>query len=231
MSYYLMHRGWMDHHLFKDQPYSEREAWEYLIANANYAPTKYRQAGKIYDIPRGAKATSYRDLAGHWKWSVGKVIRFLKLLNTDGMISLKTEHNFVEIYLVNYEAYQNPNFTNGTETEQERNTLGTATDTKVKKVKEGKRKTNKEKISLESLSVDHNAEWLAQKRAEGRYQMHDEHFVLEQFKQYCLSKGKKYDNYLAAYRNAFEWEKFNPKQGAATKDDRARSAVLRGLGA
>lgn len=77
------------------------------------------------------------------------------------------------------------------------------------------RTRKKSKITLDDLSVDHNAEWLAMKRCEGRYLLHDEHFVLEQFKQYCRSKGKKYADYLEAYRNAFEWERCQPKAGAS----------------
>ncbi len=68
----------------------------------------------------------------------------------------------------------------------------------------------KKKIGLEELSVEHNLEWLSQKRAAGKYLAHDEHFILEQFKQYCLAKGKKYADYLQAYRNAFEWDKCQP---------------------
>lgn len=142
-----MHRGWMEHYLFKGQAYSEREAWEYCIANANFSPSKYRQAQITYDIPRGCIATSYRDLASKWKWSPNKAIRFLKLLQIENMISLKTEHNFVHIYIVNYDAYQSGSQAIGTDTEQERNTGGTRVDTetdtnvkKTKKVKEGQRK-------------------------------------------------------------------------------------------
>lgn len=86
------------------------------------------------------------------------------------------------------------------------------------------------KISLESLSIDHNREWLAEKRSQGRYLLHDENFILEHFKNYCRSKGKKYANYLAAYRNSFEWESCQPKPihgGNPTKEDRAKAAVMR----
>lgn len=143
MSFYLMHRGWRDHHLFKDQPYSDGEAWEHLISTANYAPSKFRRSNNLYDIPRGDLATSYRALGEKWKWSTNKVIRFLKLLQCDKMISLKTEHNFLQITLVNYEAYQNPNQEKETLTEQRRNSDGdrkkTETNTNQKKDKEIKK--------------------------------------------------------------------------------------------
>lgn len=152
MSFYLMHRGWRDHHLFKDQPYSDGEAWEYLIASANFVLGKYRQANKLYEIPRGDLATSFRSLGEKWKWSTNKVIRFLRLLENDAMISLKTEHNFLQITLANYETYQNPYQEKETERKQSRNTDGdrkkTETNTNVKKDKELKEEKEK------SLEVD-----------------------------------------------------------------------------
>lgn len=66
------------------------------------------------------------------------------------------------------------------------------------------------KVSLAELSVDHVRDWLAEKRVQGKYLAHDEHFILEQFKNYCLSKGKHYADYVAGYRNAFEWDRCQP---------------------
>lgn len=75
-------------------------------------------------------------------------------------------------------------------------------------------RSSSKKVSLNELSVDHISEWLTRKRAEGKYLNHDEYFVLEQFKNYCESKGKRYANYVAAYRNAFEWGRCKPKEGS-----------------
>lgn len=87
------------------------------------------------------------------------------------------------------------------------------------------------KVSVEDLTVDHIRDWLSEKRSQGRYLMHDEHFVLDQFKNYCQSKGKQYADYIAGYRNAFEWERCQPKNagGQPNKEDRAKAAVARGL--
>lgn len=65
---------------------------------------------------------------------------------------------------------------------------------------------------LENLSVSHIEDWLSEKRSQGKYVKHDEHEVLEQFKDYCRSKGKTYKDYVAAYRNAFKWERCQPKE-------------------
>jgi ribosomal protein L19E len=96
------------------------------------------------------------------------------------------------------------------------------------------RKAGRQKLSLEELSLSHNAAWLAEKRAMGKYLQHDEDFILEYFKNYCKSKGKTYADPLAGYRNAFEWSSCQPKPnggGVKTKDDRARAAVLRAAAA
>jgi len=62
------------------------------------------------------------------------------------------------------------------------------------------------KITLDELSISHISDWLANKRMEGKYIYVDEFVLLEKFKNYCLSKGRTYKDYIAAYRNAFEWD-------------------------
>lgn len=86
------------------------------------------------------------------------------------------------------------------------------------------------RVNLSELSVDHIKDWLAQKRIKGRYLYHDEYHVLDQFKNYCESKGKKYENYIAGYRNAFEWDRCQPKAGINNNDKHQRTleAAARG---
>lgn len=150
MSFYLMHRGWMDHHLFRNQTYSEREAWEYLIATANYAVSKFRQGQQLFEIFRGEIATSYRSLAIKWRWSPNKVIRFLKLLIIDSMIDIKTEHGFLRIIICNYEDYQSPVILDGTAVEHEQNSDGTQTNTNQKKINN---KTSKQRVLEGDFSI------------------------------------------------------------------------------
>lgn len=75
----------------------------------------------------------------------------------------------------------------------------------------------KGKITLENLSVLHIADWLSEKRKSGKYVKHDENAILELFKDYCKAKGKVYKDYVAAYRNAFEWDKCQPKPSKIDK--------------
>lgn len=61
-------------------------------------------------------------------------------------------------------------------------------------------------VALADLTVDHVAEWLAEKRSTGRYRDIDEHALLEKFKDYCLARNPKYRDFVAAFRNSFGWE-------------------------
>lgn len=87
-------------------------------------------------------------------------------------------------------------------------------------------------VSLEELAVDHIAIWLARKRTEGKYRDHDEYRIVEIFKDFCKSTGKKYEDYVAALRNAFDWDRCQPAKLANTggsKAQSAREALVRGL--
>lgn len=112
---------------------------------------------------------------------------------------------FREKSKVNNNVTETKRYSNANVTPPEQNRTDTDTD-KIKK-----KKDKKEKVTFESLSVEHVEEWLVKKRQEGRYQRHDAHEVLEKFKDYCLAKKVKYDDYVAAYRNAFDWDKCQPK--------------------
>lgn len=84
----------------------------------------------------------------------------------------------------------------------------------------------KTKIGLKELSVDHISEWLEGKRAGGKYLTIDEHRLLEMFKDYCTSKGRTYKDYIAGFRNAFEWSNA-PRKGeenAKTRTGGSRSS-------
>lgn len=85
------------------------------------------------------------------------------------------------------------------------------------------RKRSSPSITLDDLSLNHIEEWLLHKRTQGKYVHHDEHFILEYFKNYCKSKGKTYDDYIAALRNAFEWSACQPKSGGSARSGNRQS--------
>jgi len=65
---YFMQRGWQEHPFFADEPFTTREAWEWLIAEAYWRDNRVR-AGKFYvALKRGQLCASVRHLADCWQW-------------------------------------------------------------------------------------------------------------------------------------------------------------------
>lgn len=112
--------------------------------------------------------------------------------------------------------------TSETETERE--------NTNTKRARE-KSASREEKI--EALSLNDISGWLAEKRANGRYLTIDEQALLEMFKDYCRAKKPKYVDFVAAFRNAFNWENAPTKgnkhgvSSPASKTDRAKASLRR----
>lgn len=85
------------------------------------------------------------------------------------------------------------------------------------------KKSEKLKISLEDLSINHIEDWLIEKRVSGKYLTIDEYRLLEVFKDYCQSNNKTYKDYVAAFRNSFEWNN-TPKLRRTTNERTQQTA-------
>ena len=113
--FFLVYRGVFDD--FKRKPYSELEAWLWLIASAGYDDNE--DLGRIY--------TTFSELAKDWNWTCGKekrghvvrVKRFLQKLQENERVTLcynnrvnllqscyKVVTRDVTITILNYAAYQ-----------------------------------------------------------------------------------------------------------------------------
>lgn len=113
MSYYLLHRGWLDHELFgEDEPFCRRAAWAWLIEHAAYTARQVRIAGKLVTLQRGQLTFSLRYLARAWGWGHERVRRFLRDLAERDMIETANvtggETPQTVITICNYERYQAP---------------------------------------------------------------------------------------------------------------------------
>ena len=110
-----------------DEPYCMRSAWDYILLNANFEDVKIMRRGQLVEVKRGQMITSLRELSNEWKWSTGKVTRFLNRLEKENMILKKDTKNGTLLTVVNYEVYQGWENTNETPTEHQRNTNETPT--------------------------------------------------------------------------------------------------------
>ena len=86
--YFVVPRGWRGDPVFQDQPFSEREAWLWLLENAAWKDQCRRL--KQFTVPenRGQVAASSRYLADAWKWPEPRVRRFRDRLIKAGKISV-----------------------------------------------------------------------------------------------------------------------------------------------
>ena len=88
---YTISRAVFEHPAFKSEPFTEREAWVWLIGEAQWKSNRKRINGQIVELERGQLSHSIRFLSIRWAWSISRVNRFLKRLKTETMIETENE--------------------------------------------------------------------------------------------------------------------------------------------
>lgn len=100
-------RSIQNHWLFKEKrTFSKFEAWIYLLMEANHSKAKVPIGNQIVTAERGQRLTSILTLSDLFNWSRFKVKTFLDLLESDGMLEVKTTSKYTLITIVNYDFYQ-----------------------------------------------------------------------------------------------------------------------------
>ncbi len=121
--YYRMARGWMENDFFSPEPFTEREAWQWLIEQAAWRATSIRIKGHPVNLERGQLSFAQRFMAEKWGWSKSRVDRFMKRLVAENMVQTRSKigaetgatagHNAGQgqsiLTICNYEKYQSPN--------------------------------------------------------------------------------------------------------------------------
>lgn len=95
-----------DHEEFIPSPFSEREAFLWIISEAAWKPRNKRVGKIVVSLDRGQLAHSTRFLAEAWDWSHSKVRRFLDRLEKRHMIDRITDTGVSVICVTNYDTYQ-----------------------------------------------------------------------------------------------------------------------------
>lgn len=106
-------RVWSDPQ-FKNEPFTEREAWIWLVGKAYWKNGNVRVGRHVIQLERGQYAASTRGIADVWGWSRAKVRRFLDRLESDGNIIRTLAHQPAHksappptlITVCNYAVYQ-----------------------------------------------------------------------------------------------------------------------------
>lgn len=113
-----LHRSLQDHPLWKGEPFTKGQAWVDLLLYANHKPARLMIKNTLINLDRGQQARSQLTLSKEWKWSVNKVKRFLKLLETDQMLTMQTNQQTTIITICNYSSFQDSPTTNESTNEE-----------------------------------------------------------------------------------------------------------------
>lgn len=101
-----LHRKITDHWLWEDKPFARGQAMIDLLILARYNDQSKYIDGNLETVERGSVVTSIRRLCDRWGWSNSKVVKFLKTLENDSIIHVKSDTKKTVITIVNYSVYQ-----------------------------------------------------------------------------------------------------------------------------
>jgi len=104
--YVKLHRSLWDSADFPDDPFSKREAFLWLVAEAAWKPREARIGNHVVNLDRGDCAFSFRFLASAWNWSLQNVRTFIKNAEARKIITLKSNTHGTVITICNYDKFQ-----------------------------------------------------------------------------------------------------------------------------
>lgn len=99
-----IHREIQRHWIFQDA--EKFKWWIDMLFLASYEDNKTLVKNQIANVKRGQFIGSLSFLAKRWCVSRDRVAAFLKLLQSEGMITKESDKNVTQITICNYESYQ-----------------------------------------------------------------------------------------------------------------------------
>jgi hypothetical protein len=212
-----MHRGYIklfrkmqDNKLWLSEPFTRSQAWIDLILLANHRPGVIRVRGNRVDVKRGQVGWSQVALAKRWKWSRGKVRRFLKELEKSDHQIVQQKNNITTlINIINYEQYQGNGTADGTADGQQTDSRR-YTNKNDKNDKKGKNMARGQKIPTEFTITPPMKSWLKKQDFKIKPEYETEKFI-----DHFVAKGEAKKDWVAAWRN---WMR---KANEYCKDDRS----------
>lgn len=123
-----LYRQVLDSDLWLDEKFTRGQAWADLLMLANYKESSFRKRGIKVSLVRGQIGKSLDELSKRWKWSIGKVKRFLIELEDENQILVNNSNVNQIITIVNYDKYQGDDNANETQIVSQ---TGTQTDAQI----------------------------------------------------------------------------------------------------
>ena len=152
MGWIKIHRNITENPMYFSEPFTRMQAWIDLLLVANYRDSVIYVRGNKVDVKRGQIAKSQDFFATRWKWSRGKVIRFLDELQKCGQIVQQKSNVITLISVVNYEYYQQDGTTDEPQTDSRQYNKRTTDEPQIVQPNERRIKKNKEDNKETSLT-------------------------------------------------------------------------------
>lgn len=113
--YIPLWRDIQDNHIWcSDEPFDIRSAWIDLLLTVNHKEEKILIGRRLQVIKPGQTWTSYQKLARKWHWSYKRVLRYISLLKSDGMIYADGTPNGTLLTVVNWGNFTIQGYTHDT---------------------------------------------------------------------------------------------------------------------
>ena len=122
--YIKLHRQIVDNKYYLSEPFTRTQAWIDLLLLANHKDNVIRIRGASVEVKRGQVGWAIKSLAERWKWSQGKVDRFLNELETGSQTVTQNVGVTTLISILNYDTYQSDGDRNGNKTGSKRGANG-----------------------------------------------------------------------------------------------------------
>lgn len=99
-----IHRDIARHWIFQDD--SKFKWWIDLILMASWEDNKVLVGDRLVEVKRGQQIVSLSFLSKRWGKAKGTILKFLELLESDGMIERYTDRKVTVLTICKYESYQ-----------------------------------------------------------------------------------------------------------------------------
>lgn len=146
---FAVDRGIFDHPIFAPEPFTEREAWLWLVGSAAWKAMRVRVGRHVVDLERGECAFALRFLATRWKWSEPRVRRFLNRLKNDAMVLVSPTREATHITICNYDRYAFGRRADEAESDAQGEQPATRARRKEEEIKNSKKEESKESSSAD----------------------------------------------------------------------------------
>ncbi len=109
-----LHRKIIENPMYFSEPFTRIGAWIDMLLIANHKEGYFFVRGNKVTVSRGQIGMSQDSFAKRWKWSRGKVSRFILALENDGQIVQHKSNVTTIISICNYNQYQTDGTTDNT---------------------------------------------------------------------------------------------------------------------